>query len=49
MKLATRINSYFRSGDRNLDRVFAQFEEGLGLTRGDSNYPGTWVPCRLSR
>lgn len=38
MKLATRINSYFRSGDRNLDRVFAQFEE-VGLTHVDLNYP----------
>ena len=38
MKLATRLNSYFRSGDKNLDRVFAQFEE-VGLTHVDLNYP----------
>lgn len=38
MKLATRINSYFRAGDKDLDRVFAQFEE-VGLTHVDLNYP----------
>lgn len=38
MKLATRINSYFRKGDKDLDRVFAQFEE-VGLTHVDLNYP----------
>lgn len=38
MKLATRINSYFRDGDKNLDRVFAEFQ-GVGLTHVDLNYP----------
>lgn len=38
MKLATRINSYFRGGDKNLDRVFAQFQH-VGLTHVDLNYP----------
>lgn len=38
MKLATRINSYFRDGDKNLDRVFAEFQS-VGLTHVDLNYP----------
>lgn len=38
MKMATRINSYFRDGDRDLDRVFSQFEH-VGLTHVDLNYP----------
>lgn len=38
MKTATRINSYFRNGDKDLDRVFAQFEH-VGLTHVDLNYP----------
>ena len=38
MKVATRINSYFREGDKSLDRVFAQFEH-VGLTHVDLNYP----------
>lgn len=37
MKMATRINSYFRKGGKDLDRVFAQFEE-VGLTHVDLNY-----------
>lgn len=38
MKMATRINSYFRGGDRDLDKVFSQFEH-VGLTHVDLNYP----------
>lgn len=38
MKMATRINSYFRGGDHDLDRVFSQFEH-VGLTHVDLNYP----------
>lgn len=38
MKVATRINSYFRTGDHDLDHVFAQFEH-VGLTHVDLNYP----------
>lgn len=38
LKLATRINSYFRTGDKDLDRVFGQFEH-VGLTHVDLNYP----------
>lgn len=38
MKVATRINSYYRNGDRDIDRVFAQFEH-VGLTHVDLNYP----------
>lgn len=39
MKLATRINSYFRfDGDRDLDCVFGEFQ-GVGLTHVDLNYP----------
>ncbi len=38
MKLATRINSYFRDGDKDLNRVFAAFQQ-VGLTHVDLNYP----------
>lgn len=38
MKLATRINSFFREGDRDLGRVFGSFER-VGLTHVDLNYP----------
>lgn len=38
VKAATRINSYFRCGDKDIDRVFAQFEH-VGLTHVDLNYP----------
>jgi len=38
MKLATRINSYFRDGDKDLNRVFRQFQN-VGLTHVDLNYP----------
>lgn len=38
MKLATRINSYYRCGDKNIDDVFGKFEH-VGLTYVDLNYP----------
>ena len=38
MKIATRINSFFREGDRDLKRVLARFSE-IGLTHVDLNYP----------
>ncbi|MBY4798367.1 sugar phosphate isomerase/epimerase [Collinsella sp. AGMB00827] len=38
MKAAARINSYFREGKKDVERVFTQFEEA-GLTHVDLNYP----------
>lgn len=38
MKFATRINSYYRTGEKNIDRVFDQFQH-VGLTHVDLNYP----------
>lgn len=47
MKLATRINSYFRfGGEKDLDRVFKEFK-GAGMTHVDLNYPEHTanIPC----
>ena len=38
MKFATRINSYYRTGEKNIDHVFDQFQR-VGLTHVDLNYP----------
>ena len=32
MKFATRINSYYRTGEKNIDRVFDQFQHGYYVT-----------------